>query len=51
MNLLVDCIVGNQSSEMLSERYIDEQTSAALGGVKVLRKGTPRAAISSFLSS
>src|SRR5262245_60255182 len=37
-DLLVDGIVGNQSSKVFGEGYVDEQTSAPLGGVKVLRK-------------
>src|SRR5262249_35579903 len=35
-DLLVDGIVGNQSGEVFGERYVDEQTGAALGGMKVL---------------
>src|SRR5262245_50645590 len=37
-DLLVDCIVGNQSSEVFGEGHVDEQTSATLGGVNVLRQ-------------
>src|SRR5262249_447194 len=36
-DLLVDGIIGNQSSEVFGERHVDEQAGAALGGVKVLR--------------